>query len=125
MNGSYSRQRRVDVEVNNLRELGALVRERRRHRGLTQSSLAERAGVQRHWVAQLEAGRSNPTLEPLLRTFEVLELQLDVRPLERSGQSEWPTARQNKSSQVQFATRSARPKRRVDLDKILEAHKDR
>lgn len=91
------------MHVQSLRELGALVRERRRERGLTQAELAEGSGVQRHWVAQLERGTSNPTLEPLLRTFRILELQLDVRPLEQFERQE----------------------RHIDLDELLAAQRER
>jgi y4mF family transcriptional regulator len=68
----------VAMRIRTKTELGALVRAEREKRGMTQEGLAHRISVDRRWVIELENGRNNSTLEPLLRCFDVLGLQLSV-----------------------------------------------
>jgi UDP-N-acetylglucosamine 1-carboxyvinyltransferase len=56
--------------------VGALVRDARRHRGLTQQQLAERLGTSQSAVARIEQGGQNLTLELLGRLSEALESEL-------------------------------------------------
>lgn len=56
--------------------LGARVRELRHERGLTQSDVAERAGVSLKYVSQIERGSRNPTVGVLIQ----LSRALDVTP---------------------------------------------
>ena len=46
---------------------------------MTQQELAEKVGVQRRWVHELESGENNSTLDPLLRCMEVLGLGLSIQ----------------------------------------------
>ena len=48
-------------------ELGAVLRERRASQGLSQQALADRAGLSRNFVAQVERGESSPTVSTLTR----------------------------------------------------------
>jgi UDP-N-acetylglucosamine 1-carboxyvinyltransferase len=54
--------------------LGALLRELRRARGLTQEALAERIGVEVGNYAHVEQGVANPTLSTLGRFAEALDV---------------------------------------------------
>jgi transcriptional regulator with XRE-family HTH domain len=54
------------------RELGAALRESRQRLGLSQQALAERAGVSRNFVAQIERGESVPTVVTLGRLAAAL-----------------------------------------------------
>ena len=56
--------------------VGALVRDARRHRGLTQAQLAERLGTSQSAVARIEQGGQNLTLELLGRLSAALESEL-------------------------------------------------
>ncbi len=56
--------------------IGALVRDARRHRGLTQQQLAVRLGTSQSAVARIEQGGQNLTLELLGRLSEALESEL-------------------------------------------------
>ncbi|MGE3669402.1 MAG: helix-turn-helix domain-containing protein [Polyangiaceae bacterium] len=67
------------------KELGALVRQRRRDLGLTQAAVAERAGVRRLWIHSLEHGKSTVELGLVLRVLKALELSLDVVPNVRTA----------------------------------------
>lgn len=60
--------------------LGAVIRDRRRELGLEQRVLAEKAGVSRHWVIDVEKGRPGAEIGLVLRTLRVLGLVLDTRP---------------------------------------------
>ncbi|WP_369254627.1 helix-turn-helix domain-containing protein [Geodermatophilus amargosae] len=58
------------------RRIGLLVRDARRHRGLTQQQLAERLGTSQSAIARIEQGGQNLTLELLGRLSEALESEL-------------------------------------------------
>ncbi|MEO3853766.1 helix-turn-helix transcriptional regulator [Acrocarpospora sp. B8E8] len=60
-------------------ELGEAVRLRREELGLTQTELAERAGLKQPAVARFEAGGTMPTIPMLERLAEALELRLSVK----------------------------------------------
>ncbi|SFP40330.1 UDP-N-acetylglucosamine 1-carboxyvinyltransferase [Geodermatophilus dictyosporus] len=58
------------------RRIGLLVRDARRHRGLTQQQLAERLGTSQSAVARIEQGGQNLTLELLGRLSDALDSEL-------------------------------------------------
>jgi HTH-type transcriptional regulator / antitoxin HipB len=59
-------------------ELGALIRDRRRQLGLDQSALAEKAGVSRQWIIEIEKGKPRAALGLILRTLNALGILLDA-----------------------------------------------
>ena len=59
-----------------MRRIGALVRDARRHRGMTQQQLADRLGTSQSAVARIEQGNQNLTLELLGRLSAALESEL-------------------------------------------------
>ncbi len=61
-------------------ELGHLVRDQRAHVALTQAELATQVGVSRKWIIDLEGGKRTTDLSLVLRTLNVLGLDLDVHP---------------------------------------------
>ena len=60
-------------------ELGAIIRERRRRLGLEQKALAERVGVSRQWIIDIEKGKPRAALGLVLRTANALGILLDAR----------------------------------------------
>jgi UDP-N-acetylglucosamine 1-carboxyvinyltransferase len=58
------------------RRIGLLVRDARRHRGLTQQQLADRLGTSQSAVARIEQGGQNLTLELLGRLSDALDQEL-------------------------------------------------
>jgi transcriptional regulator with XRE-family HTH domain len=56
--------------------LGAALARLRSTRGVTQEGLALASGVQRSYIADLERGRRNPSVETLLRLAASLEIGL-------------------------------------------------
>jgi transcriptional regulator with XRE-family HTH domain len=61
-------------------ELGLWIRQRRLERGLKQHVLAERAGLSRRWLIDVENGRLQPKFADLLRLVEVLGVDLGEAP---------------------------------------------
>lgn len=59
-------------------ELGALIRQARSARGMTQQELAEHLGVHRRYVSALENGHDTIALRRLLLALDVLDLQVQV-----------------------------------------------
>ena len=51
----------------------------RDHRGLTQTQLAEAAGLKQSYVSQIEAGTRNGSVDALTRIAEALRVELDDR----------------------------------------------
>lgn len=68
------------MRVRNLRDVGAVVRDARRRQQLTQQVVAERAGVQRYQVANLERGKGNPSFGSVLSVCAAVAIELDARP---------------------------------------------
>ena len=56
------------------REFGDRVRNLRAERQLTQEQLAERANLHRSYVAGLESGMRNPTLDVIMRLAHAFEV---------------------------------------------------
>src|SRR6478752_2343849 len=63
-------------EASVMQRIGVLVRDARRHRGLTQHQLAERLGTSQSAVARIEQGGQNLTLDLLGRLSAALESEL-------------------------------------------------
>ncbi|MFI7065026.1 helix-turn-helix domain-containing protein [Kribbella sp. NPDC050124] len=64
------------VEIHTTRDLGAAVRHARAKRGLTQSQLAQQAGVSRDWLVRLEHGHPRLELRLVLDTVAAVGLTL-------------------------------------------------
>jgi HTH-type transcriptional regulator / antitoxin HipB len=92
------------MPIASLLQLAAAARARRIELGLTQATLAERAGVSRWWVTEFESGRSRAELGLVMRLLDALELDLELTP---RGPGD------------------ARPREGVDLDRMLDEYGDR
>jgi len=75
------------MRIRNAKEIGALVRENRLKLNLSQAQLAERVGVSRLWIIQLEKGKSTAQLDLVLRTLDILGLSLDMSAKTSESQS--------------------------------------
>jgi HTH-type transcriptional regulator/antitoxin HipB len=60
------------------RDLGLLIRDTRLKHGLTQDQLATRVGVSRKWLVDVESGKKASDLKLILRTLNVIGIQLDA-----------------------------------------------
>lgn len=68
------------------RLLGKLISRHRIAKELSQEQLAERAGIHRTYISQLERGLKSPTLEVLIRISTALDLATSTLLLELEGQ---------------------------------------
>jgi HTH-type transcriptional regulator/antitoxin HipB len=68
----------VDMLLRTPKDLGALIRQRRRDLGLDQGTLAERVGVSRQWIIEAEGGKPRAEIGLVLRTLDALGVRLAV-----------------------------------------------
>jgi HTH-type transcriptional regulator/antitoxin HipB len=66
--------------VRTSREIGLLVRDRRRAAHVTQAALAERVGASREWIRLLESGKPRLELGLTLRALTALGITLNAEP---------------------------------------------
>src|SRR4029450_11887642 len=61
-----------------LRSLALVVQEQREIRGLTQEEMAERIGLHRTYISQLECGKRNPSIATLLHLAACFDVSLSA-----------------------------------------------
>jgi y4mF family transcriptional regulator len=66
------------MQVRTARDLGALVRDRRKELHWSQTELAEKIGTSRSWVSDLENGKGRAEIGLALKALQVLGLMVDV-----------------------------------------------
>ena len=62
----------------NTKEIGIIIKERRKHLGVNQQTLADLAGVGLNTLVAIERGEGNPQLNTLLAILDTLGLQIDI-----------------------------------------------
>ncbi len=62
----------------NQKEIGTVIKERRKHLGVNLQTLADLAGVGINTLVAIERGEGNPQLATLLTILDTLGLQLDL-----------------------------------------------
>lgn len=67
------------MRIGTLVELGLRVRDRRRELGMSQTQLADRVGVTRQWVMNLEQGNAGAALGQVLQVLDILKMNLHLR----------------------------------------------
>lgn len=60
------------------KELGGIIRERRKVLNLTIGDLAEYTGLSRTTISDIELGKTNPRLSVLLEIFRFLNLEMNI-----------------------------------------------
>jgi len=66
------------MRVVNTEDLGLLVRDERRRRGLSQASLCTAAEVSRRWLSDFEAGKATAEIGLVFRVLHALDLIMEV-----------------------------------------------
>jgi len=64
--------------IRSAKEVGALVRDRRTRLKLSQETLAQKVGVSRAWIIDLEQGKSSLQFDLALRALTALGVILDA-----------------------------------------------
>jgi HTH-type transcriptional regulator / antitoxin HipB len=78
------------MNVRNAHQIGLLLRDRRKALGIGQQDFADRLGVSRYWVSQLENGNSGAALGHTLNALAALGVSLDVQ-IQDTAQHQLPT----------------------------------
>ena len=68
------------MQVRNARDVGLLIKDRRRRLSLSQADLARSIGTSRHWVMHVEAGKPTVELGLVFRVLSALGLTCNLRP---------------------------------------------
>lgn len=69
----------MNLTVNmDTKEIGIIIKERRKHLGVNQQTLADLAGVGLNTLVAIERGEGNPQLGTLLTILDTLGLQMDI-----------------------------------------------
>ena len=66
------------MEIITPADIGAAIRQRRQELGLGQQALAERIGVSRQWIVEIEQGKPRAEIGLLLKTMAALDLRLEI-----------------------------------------------
>lgn len=62
----------------NQKEIGTIIRARRKHLGINQQTLADLASVGINTLVAIERGEGNPQLSTLLTILDVLGMEVDI-----------------------------------------------
>jgi transcriptional regulator with XRE-family HTH domain len=79
------------MNVRNAHQIGLLLRDRRKALGIGQQDFADRLGVSRYWVSQLENGNSGAALGHTLNALVALGIILDAQ-IQDDAKRELPTS---------------------------------
>lgn len=67
------------IQVRSIRQLAVSLRDARRAAGVTQTELAERTGLSRPWISQLEQGRiTNPGIQRIFAICDALGVNISL-----------------------------------------------
>ena len=69
-------------------DLADLLRDRRAHKGWSQSELAEKVGVSRQWVSLVETGKTSVEFDLVVGALQVLGYRLHVEPTDQTTPNE-------------------------------------
>jgi HTH-type transcriptional regulator/antitoxin HipB len=76
----------IAMKVRTAKDLGYLIKDRRRLLGLGQQDLARRIGVRRQWVINIEKGKRTAEVGLILKALATLGVDLDAS-VQRPAQS--------------------------------------
>ena len=65
-----------DMRLRTSKDIGALIRQRRHELDLSQLELADRVGVSRQWVVDVERGKPRAEIGLVLRALDALDVGL-------------------------------------------------
>jgi HTH-type transcriptional regulator / antitoxin HipB len=80
----------VQIAFRTPADIGALIKDRRRALGLDQAELAERIGVGRLWVNQVERGKPGASFGLVLRALSAVGVDIKAFTDATSEQSDYP-----------------------------------
>ena len=66
------------IVIMDTKDIGTIIKERRKHLGVNQQTLADLAGVGLNTLVAIERGEGNPQLNTLLTILDTLGLTIDI-----------------------------------------------
>lgn len=72
-------------------DLGAIIRDRRTRLGMHQKSLADKVGISRQWIVEIEKGKPRAEMGLVLRTIDALGIVLAAGDPGKSKKRPGPT----------------------------------
>lgn len=96
------------LNLRNPRDVGLVIRDRRRKQHLTQAQLADRIGVGRQWLVAVERGKPGAEIGLVMRTLAALGLSLAIEDRETLPGSE-PALPDTDIDSIIDGTRTPRP----------------
>lgn len=66
------------MQLRTAKDIGAAIRDWRKKRGLDQGELADKVGVSRRWIVQVEKGKPRAAQNLVLKTFDALGVSLKI-----------------------------------------------
>lgn len=66
------------MQLRTAKDLGAFIRDQRKKQRLNQSELANKVGVSRRWILEVEHGKQRAEIGLVLKTLDALGLTLSV-----------------------------------------------
>ena len=67
------------MQIDNVSELGKLIKDTRKSRGLTQADLAISANVGVRFIVDLENGKETAQIGKILQVCQMLGLEIDIK----------------------------------------------
>jgi y4mF family transcriptional regulator len=68
------------VRIKTVSGLGTFVRDQRKKKGWSQTELAQRAGVSRLWIGNLEKGKPSLEIELVFKALRALGISINISP---------------------------------------------
>ena len=90
------------MQIRTAKDIGALIRDKRKNQKLDQAALARKVGVNRRWVLEVEHGKPRAEIGLILKTLDALGLTLAIE------------------GEAGARRRSSREIEPVDIDAIIE-----
>jgi HTH-type transcriptional regulator / antitoxin HipB len=106
--------KRRTMQIINPNDIGRVIREQRQRLGLDQQELANRVGVSRQWIVEIEHGKPRAEIGLVLKTINALNLGINIVPDRRSGRPS--------SSPLSDGRKGARD---IDIDILIERARGR
>ncbi|MCV0381719.1 helix-turn-helix transcriptional regulator [Nitratireductor sp.] len=69
------------MQVRTAKDVGAFIRDQRKKQKLDQAELAEKVGVNRRWVLEVERGKPRAEVGLVLKTLDALGLTLSIESM--------------------------------------------
>lgn len=84
-NGDNLALERLEMLIRTPKDLGAVIRNRRRRSGLDQQALATKIGTSRQWVVEVEKGKPRAEVGLVLRALDALGVALSIKPTDTAA----------------------------------------